>query len=211
VKDLLEHQASEIKRQVENQLRELKTQRREALREGDHVLADELEDQIDETKERLAEAGKVKKPAEPEKPMVVNGIPVPEEVQPWAVEFGKENEEWLGKDRAKTGMFMGLCEDIFATTSLRGRELLDEGKRRMEAALGQKSRAASKTDGGSGGWEGSASSGGKGVSGYSSLPADAKAACDAQERKFVGEGKLFKSTAEWRTYYTKTYNESTRN
>ena len=40
---------------------------------------------------------------------------------------------------------------------------------------------------------------------YNSLPAEAKTACDAEARRFVGEGKRFKTTADWRARYAELY------
>ena len=40
---------------------------------------------------------------------------------------------------------------------------------------------------------------------YAALPADAKVACDAEARRFVGEGKKYKSAADWRARYAEIY------
>ena len=44
-----------------------------------------------------------------------------------------------------------------------------------------------------------------GGKGFDSLPADAKAQCKADAREFVGEGRPFKTTAEWNKHYADLY------
>lgn len=197
-KDLLEHQASEIKRQVEAKLKDLRSQKLEAIEEGDHKLAARLEGEIDETRDELAKATTVKSPAPAPAPQAP-------QVEPWAQEFANENAEWFGTDKVKTGLFGGICDQLVETTSLRGAALLSEAKRRMDALIDKTpAQRMAKSEPGGGGWEGSSSGGKSGKVDYNSLPADAKAVCDRQEAKFVGAGKAFKTQAEWRAHYAKS-------
>lgn len=201
VKDLLEHQATEIKRQVEDRLKDLRADKRAAIKEGDHDRAADIEDQIDATRDALAEANKPKPtPAEPAKEEATS-------YEPWAVEFGQANEDWLGKDKRKTALFGAICEDLFANSTLRAGALLAKAKEEMEATLGEKRAPAAKSEGGSGGWSGSSGGGGsKGGKAYNDLPADAKEVCKSQAKKFVGEsGKAFKTEGEWQAHYASTY------
>lgn len=208
-KDLLEHQAAEIRRQVEVKLADLRKEKKQAIKDGDHDLAADLEEEIDQTRDQLAEAAKPK-------PQAAGTPPAPPapQYEPWALEFGQANDEWLGKDKRKTALFMGIADDLMATTSLRQGSLLEEAKAQAEAILnktpGQK---MAKSEGGGGGWEGSGQGGSRtGGQTFASLPQDAKDACRAQAKKFVGEsGKAFKTEAEWQKHYAETYFASQRN
>lgn len=61
----------------------------------------------------------------------------------------------------------------------------------------------SKTEGSRGGAD---SGGGDGTGKtYADLPSDAKTACDDQGKRFVGAGKKFKTSAEWRSAYCAKY------
>jgi len=208
-KDLLKHQAEQIERQVKERLADLRDQKAAAIEDGDHKTAAKLERQIDETKDELAAATKPK-------PEVAGTPPAPQtpQYEPWALEFGQANDDWLGKDKRKTALFQGICEDLYQNTSLRAGALLAEAKEQMEKMLGTApQRMTSKSEGGSGGWEGSKSGGalGSGAKTFAALPQEAKDACKAQAKKFVGEsGKAFKTEAEWQKHYAETYFASQR-
>lgn len=60
--------------------------------------------------------------------------------------------------------------------------------------------------GGNGGGSGSDASGGSNHS-WNDLPADAKAACERQAQRVVGEGRAFKTLAEWKKHYVQKYFE----
>ena len=87
-----------------------------------------------------------------------------------------------------------------------GRALLDEVTKRMDKEFNVSRRpAGDKVLQPRGGVV-------HGVNGsrYSELPADAKAECDKQAKRFVGEGKRHKDLASWRTKYATTYFEATK-
>lgn len=200
-KDLLEHQATEIKRQVESRIADLRAAKKAATKDGDHDLAADLDEQIDKTKDQLAEANKPKTVASP--PPAPQGM----KVEPWAQAFADENVEWLGTDKRKSALFQGIAQDLFETTQLRAGPLLEEAKKQMETMLGKPAaRMQSKSEGGDGGWSGGGNGGGGRTGGksFNDLPSDAKEVCNRQEAKFVGEGKAFKTQAEWRTHYAKS-------
>ena len=44
-----------------------------------------------------------------------------------------------------------------------------------------------------------------GRKGYAAMPADARDACDADSRRFVGSDKKYKSQQEWRNRYAEIY------
>lgn len=205
MKDLLEHQASEIKRQVTDRLKDLKADRLQAIEDGDHKRAAALEDQIEETKEALTAVPKAT-------PGTTQADPPAPPVEPWAKEFAEANADWLGPDKRKTGLFAGICDELFANTNLRGTALLEEGKKQMETYLAGKPRA-SKSESGGGSWSGAGGNGGGGTGGgdYAALPAEAKAVCDRQADKFVGKLPGIKTKKDWQAYYAKTHFESQGN
>jgi len=209
-KDLLKHQAEQIERQVKEKLADLKKEKREAIREGNHDLAADLEEEIDQARDDLAAAAKAPAPATAGSPPAA---PAPQ-YEPWALEFGQANDEWLGKDKRKTALFMGIAEDLMATTSLRAGALLEEAKVQAEAILNKApAQRMAKSEGGGGGWEGTGQGGGSsgGAKTFAALPQEAKEACRAQAKKFVGEsGKAFKTEAEWQKHYAETYFASQR-
>ena len=205
-KDLLEHQVTAIKQGVERELATLRAEKKAAIKDGDHDLAADLDEQIDATKEKLAAAPK---------PPVASPPPAPAlKVEPWAQAFADENGEWLGVDKRKSALFQGIAQELFETTQLRAGALLEEAKKQTEAMLDKSAgRPMAKSEGGNGGWEGG--NGGTGNSGgaksFASLPPEAKAQCKAQEAKFVGEsGKAFKTVTAWQKHYAESYFASQR-
>lgn len=204
MRDLMEQQASEIRRQVEDRLKELKADKRQAIKDGDHERAAELEDQIDETKEALEKKPVAKAPAAAPSP------PAPQ-VEPWAQAFADANKDWLQTDKKKTALFMGICEELYESTSLRQTALLEKAKEQMEEILSPPRNRSSKSEGGNGGWNGKRE-GGDGPSadgkGFADLPPEAKAVARADAKRFVGKLPDIKTEADYHAYYAKTYFES---
>lgn len=203
-KDLLQHQVDAIKQGVESRLADLRAEKKAAIKDGDHDLAADLEEQIDKTRDQLAEANKPKAVASP--PPAPQGV----KVEPWAQEFADDNSEWLSVDKRRTALFQGIAQDLFETTELRAGALLSEAKKQMEAMLDKAPpQRMGKSEGGSGGWEGSGSAGGRaGSSSFKDLPSEAKDACRSQEKKYVGpkgSGKAFESAADWQKHYAETF------
>lgn len=194
--ELLKFQAEEIKRQVDAQLKSLRVQHAEALKDGDTSLAAELEGEIDEAKARKAA---VAAPAPAPAPTATGP-----KVEPWAQEFANDNADWWGKDKRRTALVVGLAEELGAADpTLRGRPLLDKAKEQMEEILSPSGRPVDKTEGGSRG--GGGGSGNTGGSTYSDLPSEAKAQAKADAKRFVGPNKLYKTEAEWNAHYAKIY------
>lgn len=198
VKDLVEFQAAEVQRQVKAQLQTLKAQKREARKAGDDALVDDIEEQMDELREEAASAPPPVKITAPTKPAPVEGV------SPWATAFAAEND-WLGKDKRRTALFMGIADELHSTTGLKERALLDAAKAELEKTLAPPP-GPSKTEGHQGGGGGGGSGNGGGKT-FSDLPSDAKATCKAEARKFVGPGKAFKDEAGWQAHYAKVFFE----
>lgn len=142
-------------------------------------------------------AGKaVKAPAKKEE-----SVTQTQEITPEFKIWNKENP-WFGTDLAKTGMAQGIAQQMRNEGSaLVGREFLDAVTEAVEAKLGGTKKKVDKVEGSRGGGGGGSSGG----SSYADLPADARAACDKQASKFVGENKVYKTVKEWNAFYADQY------
>lgn len=120
----------------------------------------------------------------------------------WYQAWSSDNA-WFGTDKRRTSLAIGIAEELRQSNpELRERAFLDRVVQEVEKMLGGNSRrqGADKVEGSRGG-----GNGGSTGKGYGDLPADAKAACDRQAGRLVGEGRAFKDIAAWRKYYTATY------
>jgi hypothetical protein len=183
---------------VEKARAEVKKQLASASEAGDHEGVAELTDQLTqlnaaETKaEAKAEAKEEQKPA-PWRP--------PEEM----VEWNRENA-WFGKDDAKTSLALGIATRLRKEgDKSEGREFFDKVSKEVARRYREDDAEppVDKVEGARQSGEGGGSRG----KGYNSLPADAKAACDADIKRFVGEGKKYKTAAEWRSQFAALYFE----
>jgi hypothetical protein len=199
LKDLTEFQAEVVKDKVASELATLKAQRREARNEDDFDTVDALDERIDELKEK-GKALKATPPAKEEKPGPQSNLD-PAYVK-WA-----EGREWL-KDPVKGTTAVGVAQKLRqAGNTDVGEAFYDAVEAEVLSIFNEAPvRKPSKLEGGGGGGGGG---GGPKVPSYDSLPAEAKAVCDRQAAKFVGEkGKAFKDLASWRAHYAKIYLES---
>jgi len=179
---------------VEDARRQVKAQLAAASEAGDHEGVAELTDQLTKLKDAEAPAPKTAPAAAPE-PFV----PPPE-----LVEWNRENP-WFGTNKRKTSLALGIAEELRdAGETLQGRAFFDKVKAELERELGGTLEPRNdKVEGG----RGTSDSGGSGPRGktYASLPKEARDACDAESRRFVGEGKKYKTQAEWRSRYAEIY------
>ena len=159
-----------------------------AREEGDVAREVQVQDELAELREQRAEAKK----APPQQRQATP--PVDAEFNAWRAE-----NPWYGTDAERTmdadyiGRKLALQQPL-----LKGRPFYDRVAQILAEQEGtQPARVGtSRPAGGTG-------SGGAGPRGYNDLSADARAVCDRQASKFVGDGKMFKTVAEWRTYYCK--------
>jgi hypothetical protein len=161
--------------------------------ESELQIADELAD-LREGERAAAVAAKT--------PGKAAGAPAQDELHPDFKSWASENS-WFGNDQRKTLRAMGIAQELRADESndgLVGRPFFDKIMAVMEERTGG-GQVTSKVSGSrpSGGGSGRA---GKG---YADLPAEAKAACDSQAKRLVGEGRAFKTEADWRANYAATY------
>lgn len=113
---------------------------------------------------------------------------------------------WFGRDMRKTSLAIGIAQELRndpANAGLVGAAFYTRVAEETEETLNPSTRKGSKVEGSRGG------SGGPGgsdrVKGYNDLPADAKATCEDQARRLVGDGRAFKTKADWQKYYAQVY------
>lgn len=181
----------ETQKKVEAARREILDQLKQAKRDQDVDAEVELTDQLTRLDVAKAEA---KKEAAPTPPAPF--VPPPE-----LVEWSKSNP-WFGKDKKRTAVALAAAEELReANDPAQGAEFFAKVSAAVaEVFPGEK--AVDKVEGGarSGGSSGS----GNGQS-FSDLPADAKAACNADAKNFVGKGKRYESVAQWQKRYAEIY------
>jgi hypothetical protein len=190
-----ERHTVETHKAVQEAREAVKAQLAEASEAGDHKGVAELTDQL--TKLREAE----KAPAKAAQVQVTPAQFVP---PPDMAEWNRENP-WFGTNRRKTALALGIAEELRESgETSTGRAFFDKVKSELDKELGVAEPRTDKVEGGrgNGGDSGSSTPRGKG---FASLPKEARDACDADARTFVGAGKKYKTQAEWRTRYAEIY------
>ncbi len=197
IEQIEERHSVATQKAVENAREELKTQLVVASETGDHVGVAELTDKL--TQLKVAESAP---PGQPKQQAPAPFVPTPE-----LAEWNKENP-WFGTDRRKTSLALGIAQELRegGEKSI-GRDFFDIVKAEVDKTYPVKEEPirASKVEGGRNGSEVESRASGKRT--FSSLPADAKAACDADARQFVGPTKRYKTKEEWRSRYAELYFE----
>ena len=194
IEQIEERHTVDTQKAVERARAEVKSQLAVASEAGDHIGVAELTDQLTRLKEAVPDTKPLR--AEPQAAPAID---------PDLVAWASENT-WFEKDKRKTALALGIAQDLrdqgFA---VKGRAFYDKVGEELTAMLAPSSSPrGDKVDGGRGGAEGEGRGSG-GNKGYAALPADAKAACDADGKRFIGEGKKYKTQAEWRSRYATLY------
>lgn len=200
---LKEFHAESTKAQVEKARRDILSQLREAKQDGN------IEQEIQATEELSrfdAAQQAVRREVVPPKTQPAaqqSQQPEQPEILPFVKAWMKDNP-WYSTDLERTGMMHGVVERLKREGSeLKERDFLDAAARIVAERFGdsEPSHPVSKVEGGhrsSGKSSGSSS-------GYASLPAEAKAACDRQETRVVGDNRVYKTQKEWRDFYASEY------
>jgi hypothetical protein len=113
---------------------------------------------------------------------------------------------WYGTDKRKTRIANAIGEEVLESNpGIAGKAFFSKVAEALEEEFGNPRRnGTSRVEGGARGTSegGGGSSNGKS---YADLPAEAKAACDSQAKRYSGEGKKYKDVAAYRAYYVNTY------
>jgi hypothetical protein len=190
-----ERHTVDTQKAVEQARRQVKAQLAAASEAGDHEGVAELADQLTQ----LNTAVPVTKPVAPAPPQAAPEF-VPD---PALVAWNAENP-WFGTNKRKTSLALGIAEELReAGETSTGRVFFEKVAEEVSKALGEQPPRGDKVEGSRGSSDGESRQ--RGSKGYGSLPADAKQACDAEAKRFVGEGKKYKTINDWRTRYAEIY------
>lgn len=163
---------------------------------GDHAAIAEITGLMIELK--TASAEEPAKKSEPT-PVVSAAAVVPPDLKEW-----QAANTWFGTDKRKTALALGVAQELRDSgTELTGVAFYEKVREEVEATLNGGKPAESKVEGARGSDTGVSRPGGR--QGFAALPADAKAACDAESKAFVGAGKRYKTIEDWRKRYAELY------
>ena len=124
---------------------------------------------------------------------------------PELVEWNKSNP-WFGTDKRKTALALAVAQELReAGETGNGVDFYDKVAAEVDKTLGIQPPRGDKVEGARNGGDGEFTPSSNRGKGYAALPTDAKSACDAESRRFVGEGKKYKTIADWRTRYAEIY------
>jgi len=192
MKALEEHYTAANKRQVADARQALLTELKAAKVAGDTDAEVQILDELSQIK-AAGEEKPVEKKAEAVVAKVVEDLP--------EVKAFKSNNSWYGTDLKKTVAFNRVLEDLrLDGESSTGQAFLDKGLKKYEE--GSRSTSTKVESGGGRGGSGGASKTG---SRFADLPSDAKEACHADTKRLVGEGKRYKTLADWEKGYANIY------
>lgn len=194
MKAMEELHAADVKRQVQRAKEEIRASIRTARENGDTDAEMQLMDQLTEVNGQLKELEQ----APAAKP--VSAAPAPK-VDP-ATQAWLEANPWFQADPQgrKASLAVGISNEFAkAGRPLDASFYADLDKELAEVFGNGRREAPSKVEG-----TRSEQSGGS-KTGYGALPSDAKAECDKDVKRFVGEGRRFKDVESYRAYYAKLY------
>ena len=192
LKALVEYNADVEKKAYERALRDLKLEKREAIREGNHDKAADLEEQIDELTSVPPKIVVVETPKTP---------PAAPQLDPVYLAWAEENKALLDT-LEKQAYATSIAQYVRAKSKATGREFLDEVAQELKEKFDTTPPPRSKVEGG-----GPNPGGSRGKT-YNDLPVEAKEACERFSARMVGAGKAFKTADEWRKRYVSQYDWS---
>lgn len=201
IEALQEFHKNNTRQKVEQARKSIIAELKEARAENDTDREVELLGELSQADQAIAaeKAGVLAEEARKAKPTASTAQPgLDPELGAWM----KKNT-WYGADPRKTAMANGIAGILRAdpdNDDLQGSAFYEaiskEMKLREKGASGRpdKVNGAHHTGG----------SGGEHKKTFNDLTAEGKATCNAQEKKFVGEGRAFKTKEAWRQYYVTT-------
>lgn len=179
---------------------DLTTQIKAARSSGDFDLEESLRDKRDKVR-REAEKLSVDKPVD----RVNTGGGEDKTQTPEFRQFLADNP-WFESDRVMAAASVAILAELNAsgqTKDLTPSQRYALAAQKTKERFGMETKQVSRMEGSRGGAD---SGGGDGTGkSYQDLPAEAKAACDRASARVVGQGKKFKTEADWRKSYAQTY------
>jgi len=201
VEEIEERYTVETQKRVEAARKDLKSAIREAAEAEDLKLVVKLTEELDTLDDAVKEAKTEKKEEKKDPPDTKGDL---SEAQKAAL---KETNDWISEhpwyqtDRKRRALFNSYASDMKLEGDKRvGREFYDAVLAEVEKDFDEGGRSSSKVEGG----KGSGGNSGGGKTGYAALPADAKAACDADAKRFVGT-KKYPKLEDWQKRYAELY------
>jgi len=195
IEQIEERHSVATQKAVERARAEVKAQLARASESGDHEGVAELTDQLTQLNT-----------AEKQVTQQTPAAPAPFVPPPDLSEWNAENP-WFGKDRRKTALALGIAQDLRegGEKSI-GKDFFTLVSAEVDKVFAPKveTPAFDKVEGARNGGTGERQSGKKS---WANLPAEAKAACKADARNFVGADKRYKTEAEWNNRYAEIYFE----
>lgn len=195
IADIEERHTVATQKAVERARADLKLSLERASEAGDHAAVAQITEQMTD----LATAVKEKETPKKEEVKREEYKPDPE-----LVAWNAEND-WFGpKDRKRTALALATAEDMRADGDKRqGRDFFEAVKDEVFKLMPLRSAASDKVEGARHSADGDTRTAAK--KSYASLPADAKRQCEEEARQFVGDGKRYKTKAEWQAKYADLY------
>jgi len=196
IEALQEFHAKNTKAKVEAARREILAELKQAKKDGDTDREVELIDELGQHDRTIAAAEGDKK----KKPSASATDPT---LDPQLVAWMGKNK-WYGTDVRKTALANGIANMLRAdpdNDGITGAEFYAAIDK--EIALREKG-GAKQFDKVNGARHTGGHGGEKSKPTYADLDPEAKKICDADAKKFVGEGRMYKTVDEWRQYYVDT-------
>lgn len=197
IEQIEERHSVATQKAVEDARKQVKAQLAAASEAGDHEGIAELTDQL--VLLNKAEEGTEKKE--------VVKAPAPTFTSDPALIAWNVDNPWFGKDKRKTSLALGIAQELRENGERSiGRVFYDKVAAEVEVTLAPKEPKDPPTDKVEGARSGHEEEGvSRNKKSYTALPSDARAACDADAKRFVGAGKRYKTVQEWRNRYAELY------
>lgn len=130
----------------------------------------------------------------------------------------KAENPWFGTDAKRSAIATAVGQELRqdpANAGLTGKAFFDRISQEVNSFFAVHSQAAGRTvtskvegsNGAGAGSEGGAGGGSGSAHSWNDLPAEAKAACERQAARVVGQGRAFKDLKEWKAHYVQKYFE----
>lgn len=215
---LKKHNTEAAVRKVKEQRKETRLQIEAARKEDKPELVVELQEQLDEQEDALRKAAEDEPEPEPTGRKAAprsNGKDDTDYTKSPEFQQFLEDNPWWNTDKRARAVSLTIGQELAAAGELadmtpteRFEKIAEETKKYLR--MGEPSRRTSKVDNGSSEHDDGANAHGgggrrNGQKGYAELPADAKAACENDAMRLVGEGRAYKTIKEWRVAYAEQY------